>query len=328
MADLKPVYLLTGSDRPKVARALHRLRDRFDPEAVELLSAHDTTGADACAACNAMGLFGVERLVVVEDIERWKAPDAKAVAAYLADPAPTSVLALVAGELRKDAAIAKTVAKAGEVLLYDVDRKKIVDWVAQQFAGHGANVDRDFCRSLVESVVPEGQDPDLHHLANEVAKLVTWAGGDRIDWPSVRELVVPFGEIPSFALTDAWGARDLAGALGAVEATFERESSPRRDLAPRLLFALARHLARVEECRALIAEGHSTQEIASRLKRHPYYVQKLVRQAENFSVEELRDATVRLARLDHALKGGSRLSGELELERALIELGSGDRRAA
>lgn len=328
MAELKPVYLLTGSDRPKVTRALQRLRDRFDPDAVELLSAHDTSGADAAAACNAMGLFGGERLVVVDAVERWKADDAKAVGAYLADPAPTATLALVAGELRKDAAIAKTVAKAGEVLVYDVDRKKLVDWVAQQFAGLETKVDRELCRSLVEAVVPEGQDPDLHHLANEVAKIVTWANGEPIEWASIRELVVPFGEIPSFALTDAWGARDLAAALGAVEASFEREASPRRDIAPRLLFALARHLARLEDCRALLAEGHSSQEIASRLKRHPYYVQKLVRQAENFSEEELRDAAVRLAELDHALKGGSRLSGDLELERALVELARGDRRAA
>lgn len=328
MPELKPVYLLTGSDRPKVARALQRLRDRFDPDAVEMLSAQDTSGDDAAAACNAMGLFGGERLVIVEDVERWKAPDAKAVAAYLTDPAPTAVLALIAGELRKDAAIGKAVAKRGEVLVYEVDRKKIVDWVAQQFASHGVKADRDLCRSLVEAVVPEGQDPDLDHLANEVAKLVTWAGGEPIDWPSVRDLVVPFGEIPSFALTDAWGARDVGGSLGAVEAIFERESSPRRDLAPRLLFALVRHLARLEECRALMAEGLSTQETASRLKRHPFYVQKLVRQAENFSEEELRDAAVRLAELDHALKGGSRLSGDLELERALVELAPDDRRAA
>jgi hypothetical protein len=34
----------------------------------------------------------------------------------------------------------------------------------------------------------------------------------------------------------------------------------------------------------------------------------------------LRDVTVRLAELDHALKGGSRLSADLELERALIEV--------
>ena len=55
---LRPVYLLTGSDRPKHLRALRRLRARFGPEAVEQLSAEDASGADAVAACNALGLFG------------------------------------------------------------------------------------------------------------------------------------------------------------------------------------------------------------------------------------------------------------------------------
>ena len=37
-------------------------------------------------------------------------------------------------------------------------------------------------------------------------------------------------------------------------------------------------------------------------------------------VEELSAATVRLAELDHALKGSSRLAAEPELERALVAL--------
>ena len=40
----------------------------------------------------------------------------------------------------------------------------------------------------------------------------------------------------------------------------------------------------------------------------------------NFSAGELDAALVRLAALDHALKGGSRLANELELERALVEI--------
>jgi hypothetical protein len=201
--ELKPVYLLTGSDRPKIERALRRLRDRFDSEAAVLLAAPETSGDDAVAACNSLGLFGGERLVVVDAVERWRAEDAKAVAAYAPDPAPGTVLALVAAGLRKDSPLTKTVAKHGDVLVYDVERKKMIDWVVQQFAGHGVKVDREFSRSLLDAVVPEGQDPDLHHLANEVAKLVTWADGESLEWESVRELVVPFGEVPSFALIAA-----------------------------------------------------------------------------------------------------------------------------
>src|SRR5689334_5224138 len=119
VAELASVYLITGTDRPKVTRALRRLRDRVGEDATEVLSAHDAGGEDVTAACNALGLFTVEsRLVVVEGVERWKAVDLKAVEAYLERPAPMTVLALVGDEVKRDSALAKAVAKAGEVLVY------------------------------------------------------------------------------------------------------------------------------------------------------------------------------------------------------------------
>jgi len=122
--DLKPVYLIAGSDRPKVDRTVARLRARFDVDATELLDVADTTGDDAVAACNVMGLFGEgTRLVVIEGVEAWKAPDVKAIAEYLKAPAPGTTLALVGGELKKDAPLAKAVAATGEVLLWDVPKK-------------------------------------------------------------------------------------------------------------------------------------------------------------------------------------------------------------
>src|SRR5690348_9727486 len=107
-SELKPVYLLTGSDRPKIARALRRLRARIGEDATEQLSAREASGADAVAACNALGLFaGGGRLVIVGDVERWKAADAKDVAAYLASPSPETVLALVGEDVKSESALAK-----------------------------------------------------------------------------------------------------------------------------------------------------------------------------------------------------------------------------
>ena len=68
--DLKPAYLLAGSDRPKVDRALQRLRGRFAPDAVELHTAGEASGEDVVAAANALGLFaGDGRLIVVDGVE-------------------------------------------------------------------------------------------------------------------------------------------------------------------------------------------------------------------------------------------------------------------
>src|SRR4029450_10631203 len=105
-SDLEPVYLITGGDRPKIQRALRRLPDRVGEAAVELLSASEAGGEDAVAACNALGLFSEgHRLVIVTDVDGWKAPDAKAIAAYLGAPAPGTVLALVGEEMKKDSAL-------------------------------------------------------------------------------------------------------------------------------------------------------------------------------------------------------------------------------
>jgi DNA polymerase III subunit delta len=314
--DLKPVYLITGGDRPKIQRALRRLRDRIGEDAVELLSANEASGEDAVAACNSMGLLGGgRRLVIVEDVERWKVADVKSIAAYLAGPAPETVLALVAAELKKDSALGKACAKAGDVLVYDVSKRRLPEWVTRQFKDLGVDVDGEAARLLVEIV---GEDPE--ELASEVEKIATWAAGDPVGVREIEELAAGSAEIPSYDLTDAWGRRDLAAALTACQTILERSGDPVSRTVPSLIGLLVGHVGRVRDCQLLAEEGLSAREAAARLKRHPFYVEKLYAQARNYGPDELRAAVVRLAELDHAVKGGSRLAVDLELERALIDI--------
>lgn len=315
-ADLKPVYLITGGDRPKIQRALRRLRDRVGDEATELRSAFDTSGDDAVASCNAPGLFGPGlRLVVVTDVDRWKAADSKAVAAYLAAPAPDTVLALVGDQVRKDSPLAKACAKAGDVLLYDVVKRRLPEWVARRFSDRGVTADPDACRVLIEIV---GEDPEA--LDTEIDKLATWSAGEPIGTAEVERLAAGCAEIPGYELTDAWGRRDLRAALAAYQTLLERSGDPVSRAVPALVGLLVGHVGRVRSVQKMAEEGLAAREIASRLKRHPFYVEKLAAQARNYNVDELRNAVVRLAELDHAVKGGSRLAVDLELERALVDI--------
>lgn len=329
MADspaLERVYLLTGSDRPKIETALARLRRHFQPEATEVVSAQETPGGDVASLCNAGSLFGDARLVVVEGVDGrrssegrltngWKAADVKAVEEYLRSPAPDTVLALVAEELKKDAALTKACAKAGTVLSFDVSKRSLATWVADRFRQTGARAEPEACAALIELV-----GDDLHQLASEIDKLALWAGGEPIGEREVGLLVPAVADTPTFTLTDAWARRDVGCTLEASETIFEREGRPRRDTAPRLAGALGGHLAFMRRCQRLAADGVRPRDAAASLKRHPFYVEKVFAQAGNFSEEELRSATVRLAALDHALKGGSKLTPDLELQRALVDL--------
>jgi DNA polymerase-3 subunit delta len=313
--ELKPVYLLTGSDRPKIERAVHRLRERFGDESVERLSAEDAPGDDVVAACNAMGLFATTgRLVLVDGVERWKAADAKVVADYLAAPAPETVLALVGNDLRKDSPLVKACAKAGQVLAYDVSKRELPKWVAAQFARHGVRATTEACRVLIELV---GDNP--HELAGEIDKLALWAGSDEVGEDEVERLVAARAEVPSWTLTDAWGRREIARVLSASESILER--SNRSGGIPMLVGSLVAHVRRVQTAHRLDQEGVSPRDAMGALNaRHPYVAQKAFEQARNFSADELREAIVKLAELDHAVKGGSRLPPELELQRTLIAI--------
>jgi DNA polymerase-3 subunit delta len=188
-------------------------------------------------------------------------------------------------------------------------------WVAEQFELHGARAEPEACRALVALA-----GDDLYALASEIDKLATWAGGETITLADVEASVAPGEETSNFALTDAWGARDVAAVLRAAEARIERSGDPRSKTIPLIAGTLTGHVTRIQQVQSLDAEGVSAKEAAARLRQHPFYVGKLYAQARNYSSDELREIKVRLAELDYALKGGSRLAGELELERALVEV--------
>jgi DNA polymerase III subunit delta len=327
--ELKPVYLLTGSDRPKIETALARLRGRFPGEAAEIVNAAETSGHAAVALCNSGSLFGDARLVVVEDVDGrkdadgrrkggWKAADVAAVTDYLGSPAPGAVLCLVGEEVKKATPLAKACAKTGEILEYAVAKGKLQSWVADQFRQHDARAEPEAITMLIQLV-----GDDLHALALEVDKLAVWADGEPIGEREVEALASPAAGEPTFALTDAWGAHNTGRALAASETIFERSAKPRRDTASRLAATLGSHFGRLRSIKRLAAEGVRARDAAGKLRMHPYYAEKVFAQAEGFSPDELRDAVVRLSELDGALKGQSKLAPDLEVQRALVDLTSG-----
>jgi DNA polymerase-3 subunit delta len=302
------------------------LRSHFEPESIEHVSALDTSGDEAVALCNAGSLFGDARLIVVTEIDGarqadarrkggWKAADVEAVSAYAASPSPATVLALVAEELKASSALWKACAKAGSVLAFDVAKKELHGWVVEQFRQRGARAESDAVAALIQLV-----GDDLRTLKVEVDKLATWAGDEPIGEREVEALVPSSADVPIYELTEAWSVRDTARALAVSETIFEGDPKPRRDVAPRLAGSLASHLGRLRALKQLAAEGVKPKEAAERLKLHPFRTQKLYGQAEAFSDEELDDAVLRLAELDGALKGRSKLAPDLEVQRTLVAL--------
>jgi DNA polymerase III subunit delta len=248
--------------------------------------------------------------VIVEGVDRWRKADVDAVAEYLRDPVEGAVLALVVDGALRGAALGDLSAKHGQVLNYDVPKSNnLHKWAHAELKRLGVSADAEAARALVELV---GDDPVA--LAGEIEKLAAWAGEDPVGRPEVEQLATPGREAAAWALTDAWGQRDLPALLEACELALERKE-------PFLLaVGLASHVGRVRAGQALAEDGLSTREIAGRLKMKEFPARKALQHAERYSRGELDEALVRLAELDAAIKGASRLSSELELLRALIDV--------
>lgn len=321
--ELEPVYLLTGTDLPKVELAVRRLRGRFDAGSIDRLAADTASAAEAVAATNALGLFGGgERLVVVDGVERWKKDDVAALTAYASSPTPGAVLALVGIPDKLPAGLEAVCQRAGRVLRYDIPtrpqrNREVPDhakWVQQQFDAEGVQVGRDVADRLVELA---GEDTLL--LRNEIAKLVAWAAGGAIGTRDVEALVVPEIETGAWELVDSWGARDVAAALTACEAMLHDRDEPFSISA-----RLASHIASVRAVHGLLEQDLGVREITQRLgMRNEFPVRKQAAQAARFTRRELSDALVRMADLDHRIKGGSRVSAVLELEHAIVDVTTG-----
>ena len=311
---LLPVYLLTGSDRPKHLRALRRLRARFGPEAVEQLSAESTTGADAVAACNALGLFGGHeggRLVIVEGVERWRKADLEAVETYLGNPVEGAVLALYAEGPLRGATLTGLVGKHGQVLDYNVPKpNNLHRWVAGEFKRLDIKADADASRALVEIV-----GDDTMALSNEILKLGSWASGEAIGRARRRAARGACARVRRVGSDRRVGRARSADSPRRVRARLREQ---RRAVSARRQTRVARRPRAHGPGHG--REGLGARDVAARLKIKEFPARKALQHAERYSRAELDAALVRLADLDAAIKGASRLSSELELLRALIDV--------
>ena len=141
MADpsqLLPAYLIIGTDRPKVRRAVARLRKRVMDESgsdlniVVLDAEHDSVEVLLDAAVSP-GLTLGTRLLLVLNGHKWKAKARQAVVAYLQDPMPDTCVAVEAETLAASDALYKAVKKLGGVLPFDLPKKyEMAGWVKER----------------------------------------------------------------------------------------------------------------------------------------------------------------------------------------------------
>ena len=314
--DLRPVYLITGSDGPKVETAVRRLRERVVADAgtdmnVDTFDASESDVMEVLQAAGTMPFGAGVRLVLVKNAGAWSKSGKDAVVTYLADPQPQTVLALTGGGIRKNESLYKAVEAAGMVLAYEAPRPANMPvWAQEQARRRGLKLAVDAARRLVFLT-----GPDQRLVGGELDKLSAYLGGGEVSVEDVDSLCWVSAEARIWDLTDALGARDRSQIFRQLEALLAGRAAPAA-----VFYQVARHLRMLAAVVEATGRGEEAGKAALALGLKPYPAKKVARQSRGFSAEGLRRAIRVLSGLDADLKGRSELRPDLALEIAVSRI--------
>jgi len=303
MAELKPAYLIAGTDEAKIDAAVARLRARAEgdggPGALEEFTSADGGAPDAGALIGsipAMSLTASHRYLLADHIERWPAAQAGKVASALAGLGPDTTVVLVARG-KPPAKVGPAVKKAGgEVLSYDAPRERdLPRRLVADAADRGFTLEPAAARLLVERM-----GTSTVRLANELDRLGLWAGGGEVTLADLQSMVADTSEAATWALSDSLIERQPADAALAAERLIAQGES-----VSGLVYGLARRLRQAQGALVSLEAGRSPKEVTSSLDMHPYAAKMLLQRLRGGSLEEVRDGIATIAELEIWCRGGS-----------------------
>lgn len=306
-----PVYLITGEEF-LAAEALDTLRAEVGSDPLSEISfGPDVAPAELIEALTTSSLLGGRRLVIVRDSSDLKKEHADAIAAYLEEPSPDSVLALVASGRTKLDAVVK---RSGSVVALEAPRgRRLVGWLRERGSAHGLKLDERAAWALVDACGTE-----LRDLDGALSQLASGASAEgRVGAPEVRRMFPRLADQRVFAFTDAVGDRRLPLAMGNLRRLLEQGDEPL------VLFgSLVAQVRRMLRARRYADQG--ARAVGDALGLPAWRAERLQKQARGYREDELVDALGVLAVTDVEIKGGD-LPAEVALERAVLRIVTGER---
>jgi len=284
--------------------------EKFDGEALE--------DERIVGSCNLLPMMGGRRVVLVKRAQKLL-DKSESLAAYIADPSPSTVLILeLSKSPDKRRKAWKTVEKSTTVVeCRSLKPVELEGWVVEQAKLRGLRFGRDQARYFVDEF-----GADLRRLLNELEKLSLYAGGESLDVETIAT-VLGRGKAQSiFKFVDAVGAGKSSHALRQLGRLLDEGEAPLKILA--LIDRLVGQLRVAREAGASRGGGGG-KNLAQLLGVPPFAVKGLVDASRRFDADALTRAVAVVASSDRILKS-SALPARVVLESLTLALCAPGRR--
>ncbi len=327
------LYILYGPDNYSMHQTLETIIKSAGSEAsagtnIVELEGNRISLSELKVACETIPFLSDKRLVIINGLlERFESKARTATAKQKAvkvdqnkhwqllaecmkNIPDTTVLVLVDNQISNRNPLLKEIAASAQVKQFPLlKRSELISWVQKRVAETGGKISTEAVILIAKLV-----GNDLWAMANEIDKLVLFAGGRFIEEKDVNAIVSHAQETSVFTMVDAI----LEGRSGTAEESLQ-QLIERGAVPTYLLWMLHRQIQFIILVKELTRQKETKKEIQTQLGLSDYPMQKTVEQAEKYSLERLKSIYGKLLETDLAIKTG-KYDGELALNILVAEL--------
>ncbi len=315
---VRPIYLVHGDEPYLVEDACGRilraaLGDAMEQFNEEVFRARESGARDVVASCSMLPVMADRRVVMVKEVNVWKAAEHETLLPYLEDPSPTTCLILASQEkLDARGRLVTAVKKKGAVVeVRHPYGRELMQKLQGMVKAAGKRLEPDAASLLLDLA-----GTDLQALKMQVEKLALYVGDKKtITQDDVSEAVADIKLFTIFEFTDALGNRNLEAALRSFRRMLDLGEAP-----VKILGMVARHFRILFQLKENQKKGVPLEESAKTFKLPAGILRNnYLPQSRKFANAELTRMWKMLADLDYSLKS-SGTSRELTFERMIVKL--------
>lgn len=313
MGQLKNVYLLYGTEdylkrqyRDKLKHALVEPDDTMNFSAYE---GKDINPKELIDLSETLPFFKEKRMILVENSGFFK-NSCDDLAEYMSQVPESTCFVFVEEEVDKRSKLFKAATRAGSAVEFETPKEDmLIRWILGRIQWEGKKITQSVMQLFLSKT-----GSDMENIDKELEKLICYTlDKTEISAADVEAICTGQTENKIFEMIDAISAKNQKKALDLYYDLLALKEAPMR-----ILFLIARQFQNLLLIKSMSAKGYPAVSIAKTAGMPSFAVQKNLRQAGAFKINQLKEAIEDCGQAEEDVKTG-RMADQLAVELLIVK---------
>lgn len=313
MGQLKNVYLLYGTEdylkrqyRDKLKHALVEPDDTMNFSAYE---GKDINPKELIDLSETLPFFKEKRMILVENSGFFK-NSCDDLAEYMSQVPESTCFVFVEEEVDKRSKLFKAASRAGSAVVFETPKEDmLIRWILGRIQREGKKITQSVMQLFLSKT-----GSDMENIDKELEKLICYTlDKTEISAADVEAICTGQTENKIFEMIDAISAKNQKKALDLYYDLLALKEAPMR-----ILFLIARQFQNLLLIKSMSAKGYPAVSIAKTAGMPSFAVQKNLRQAGAFKINQLKEAIEDCGQAEEDVKTG-RMADQLAVELLIVK---------